>query len=82
MSQCNYCTFQWIKKNRPKGYKIKKILSDFGLGGIDVFIVPHNITVTDIKQWKKPSKQFPNGDENRQKYFVAWFMELPDFCCC
>jgi hypothetical protein len=25
----------------------------------------------------------PKGEEpDREKHFIAWFMELPDHCCC
>jgi len=82
MGQCNYCTFQQIKKSKPKGYKVRILDGDFGLGGVDIFVVPPHITISDIRKWKKSSEQLPNGDKKRQKYFVAWFMELPDHCCC
>ena len=50
--------------------------------GVNVFIVPKEITVRDIKKWKEACDELPNGDGNYQKYFRAWFMELPDHCCC
>jgi len=83
MSTCNYCIFLYYKKTAKKrGLILKKFPSSFGLGGCELFMVPKSISISEIKSWKCPSKQLPNGDVNWQKYQVGWMMEIPDHCCC
>jgi len=35
-----------------------------------VYVHPKEIIIADLSK------------EEREKYFVAWFMELPNYCCC
>jgi len=39
-------------------------------------------SIDEIRQWKDCSDELPNGDVNHEKYFVAWFMQLTDYCVC
>ena len=83
MGQCNFCTFKSIKsKAKKEDMTIKKLDGSWGMGGIEIFKVPKDISLSNIKQWKQPSDNLPNGDQNWQKYHVAWFKELPNHCCC
>lgn len=69
MKDCNYCTFQRIKKRAKKeGKKVTIRKASGPLGGVDIFVHP-----TGIK---------PEGFLSRAEYFEAWFMELPDKCAC
>lgn len=76
MSECNYCTLQRLKQRAKK----KNIM--VRINGKNVFIVPENIPIEEIRTWRGPSKGLPNGDKNHEKYFAVWFMRLPNSCCC
>ena len=39
-------------------------------------------SIAEIREWKDCSDELPNGDENHQKYHVAWFAQLTDYCVC
>ena len=74
MSQCNYCSLQKIKKAAAKaGNKViltdKKWIMPF-IGGVNVFVVPPNMTIEDL------------NDDNAENYFSTWFMYLSDHCVC
>ena len=74
MGQCNYCTMQQIKRDAKLNYK--KVITRDGtgqLGGTDVFVVPQNTSVPE---------KIVNDNVFSTKYFVAWFMKLPDHCAC
>ena len=71
LTPCNYCNLQEIKRNaKKKGFKVTKLSGDFGLGGVDVFAHPKNVKID------------PKDEEQREKYFRAWMMEISDSCCC
>lgn len=75
MSCCNHCHYQNIKdKARVEKNKVS-VLHDakWGMGGVNVYVHPKNININEL----------PGGeDDKRKQYRVAWFMELPDGCCC
>ena len=73
MTICNYCTLKEIKANAKKmNNKVTVLQSNFFEmgGGFDVYSHPKNIKIKEI-----------TGGE-REKYFKAWLMEIPDHCCC
>ena len=83
MGQCNFCSLQSMKKAaRKRGMVIKTLSGKWGMGGIEVFEVPITIKLSDARQWEQPSDALPNGDENWQKYHIAWLMEIPNNCYC
>lgn len=66
MGQCNWCSYQDIKK-RFKGTDIRVLTRDekgFSLGGVNVYAVPRGEKL------------------DRAKHYIAWFMQLPERCCC
>jgi len=83
MGQCNFCSLNSIKsKAKRREQTVKKMPATWGMGGLDIFIVPKHIKLVEIRTWKQPSDDLPNGDVNWERYHVAWFMELSDSCCC
>jgi hypothetical protein len=62
--------------------KVKKIAAVWGMGGVEVFVVPRGISLAEVRSWAPPSDEMPNGDSNWEKYHAAWFMEIPDRCVC
>jgi len=82
MTPCNYCSLQRIRKRaKQNGMKVVKMPSRF-MGGVEVFVVPPEITSKQIRTWAAPSDELPNGDENWQKYHRAWLMSVSKSCCC
>ena len=70
---CNYCTFKECKKMaRQKRMKLSKISTKWGLGGVDIVMHPKDVKAEDIKKDKAL----------RDKYFLCWFMDISDSCCC
>jgi len=69
-SFCNYCTFKRLKDD-AKAENSKLIIRPCAMGGIYVFRIPKNMDIPPIMT-----------EEFIQKYMAAWFMELPDHCCC
>ncbi len=70
MSECNYCSFERIK--RQAKHDGKQVVTQKGWKkGTDVFVVPK-----DTKVAIKPSQSF------RDKFFVSWFWVLTDHCVC
>jgi len=83
MSQCNYCNLKNLKRIAKKNNMvIKKLTAKWGLGGVEIFIVPHGITLKEIRLWKQPSDELPNGDKSWKRYHRTWLMKIPDKCCC
>ena len=76
MSTCNYCTFRRIRKSaKEKGFKVT-ILNDAKWhpgGGKNVYVHPRNIQI---------HKLGGGEDGEREKYRVAWMMEIPETCQC
>lgn len=73
LTPCNYCSMAGIRERaRHKKLKVSvQVATQCGeLGGVDVFVHP---------AWVKLPKL---NDKEREVYFVAWFMALPDHCCC
>lgn len=82
LTSCNYCNMRRLKDRAKKRGMIVKTLPGRFMGGIEVFIVPKGTTTDEISMWEGASNILPNGDENHCKYWKAWFMELPNHCCC
>jgi len=73
LKACNHCLYQYYKKMaKRKGLEISVLESDFGMGGIEIYMHPPEIDVR---------KLIPDSHEYK-KYHVAWFMELGDSCSC
>jgi hypothetical protein len=68
MGRCNFCTLQLIRERaKREGRRVV-------IHGRDVLVMPKK---TKIPKWDSPEfKAF------RDKYFVAWFMELTTSCAC
>lgn len=77
MSRCNYCSHRQLKKlAKDKGMKLTIIReTEYALGGVNVFMSPPEIT-------REYLKTLVRGTPEREKYLVAWYMELTDHCCC
>jgi hypothetical protein len=68
---CNYCCFKSVKANAKRaGMKVATSPHTGVLGGVDVYRLPPSVRLTEL------------GKQERAKYFVAWYMELTDHCCC
>lgn len=79
MSICNYCRFQEIKRHAEENVMVVTVLHDeeYQLHGVNVYVHPKHIHVVDIP------RSIKDGKRNKRKlYFAAWFMALPDHCCC
>ena len=68
LTQCNYCGYKIIKKcAKEKSWVVTKRPANWKLAGTDYFIHPKGIEI---------------NAETREEYFVAWFQELSNQCCC
>ena len=67
---CNYCRYTSIKKNKPKGSKIVLQPSIWGLGGVEVYVVP------------KGERLDERSPDHGGKQWQAWFQELTMHCVC
>lgn len=68
---CNLCSLQSIKQRaRKAGEKITVIPSNF-LDGVDIYVHPKNVNIRKLIGFNIPDHP------NRNKYFRAWFMEVP-----
>lgn len=73
LTLCNYCSLKQIERlAEAAGEKV---------------IVYRNTAYTVPKALsKKAFLDLPDGDPDKKtgkgKYFSAWFMQLPDHCCC
>ena len=82
MGECNYCSYKKLKKRaKEKGMVVKKLPSTWKMGH-QLFIVPKTITIQEIRTWKEPSDELPNGDKNWEKYSCGWMMVIPKECWC
>ena len=73
MSSCNHCLLQSLKRHAKTGEIVTVIPSIPGkseLLGFDAYRHPVGI---DIKVM---------SDAERQPFWVAWFMALPERCAC
>ena len=70
--RCNFCTLKKIKSNAEEiGLSATLIKStSSGLGGIDVFIHPKNVTIESLEP------------EKRKEFFAVWAWEIGDKCHC
>lgn len=74
MGICNYCNMQWIKKTAANVNK--SVITREGTGelaGTNVYVVPSGTVIPE---------KIISDDEFTKKYWVAWFMKLPDHCAC
>lgn len=70
MSMCNRCTYNQLMRDRESETRAY-LISDMGkLGGLNFYITPTSVKLFDL------------SEKDREKYFVAWFMELPERCTC
>ena len=76
-SRCNRCTLESIKYHAREDKKKVVVVQNtkWGMSGLNVYVVPTHFERDDVLKWKEDSKE-------HKKYFVAWFMELPDHCAC
>lgn len=74
MSDCNFCTLQRMRRGLAKGKRLT-VLADatWGMGGVHVYIHPEEVDIRKLEGGE---------DGPRSKYRSAWFMELPERCCC
>jgi hypothetical protein len=72
MGQCNYCTFEDLKKEvkRATNLKVTTVEDKGELGGVNVYVAPTSIVVEDLT---------PTA---REQWFRHWYMELPNECVC
>lgn len=75
MTTCNKCNLESIRARALKNNQgILEMKSKYG--GLDVFVYPKGIQITEV-----PGLNII-GHPNRNKYFVAWFMKVPEKCEC
>lgn len=75
LTQCNYCSLQhYHSEAKAKQLKVT-VLPDakFGLGGVNVYVHPKDVSIKELSGGE---------DGERKQYRQAWFMELPERCCC
>lgn len=71
--RCNYCNFMSLQSHaKQKGLVITKLGDSVYVWAAGVSVYMHSPEV-DIKALSK---------EEAEKYFKAWYAELPDHCCC
>ena len=74
MGTCNYCAFKKIRRRAKKENTMVTIIPTYNpeiqtqdMKGINVYVHPEDMDITD---------------ENKDRYFDTWFMDLPDKCAC
>lgn len=71
LTPCNYCSYQRIKKRADDdGLLVSLLPAHWGMGGTEVYVSPVDVDVEKMSEIE------------RHKYYKAWFMSLPDHCCC
>jgi hypothetical protein len=75
LTQCNYCSLRRIRRDAKREKKRVTILSDarWGMGGVNVYVHPRDVNVSRLRGGE---------DGPRREYFVSWFMQLTQHCCC
>ena len=67
---CNLCSFIDIKRRaKERGLKVTTIQG--WMGGTDVYVHPKTVNIKKLEGFNIPDHP------NRDKYFVAWFREIP-----
>lgn len=78
MTQCNYCSMLSLRRRAEKDRQRVVVLpakrGKYYMGGVDVFRFPKSIYTR--AQFRKLT------DAERERWWVCWFMELGDHCCC
>lgn len=69
---CNHCEFVNIVARANKAKKKVTLLPAATHYGVTVFVHPPDVDLENLEGIMEP------GHPNRVKYFVAWFMELPE----
>ena len=73
MSTCNYCSLKSIRKRaKEEGMKVTLVNANWGMGGKTVYVHPPEVNAREIE----------DGSPEHEKYFTAWFMEVPKTCEC
>lgn len=80
MATCNHCTLERVRRQAKAEGKAVHLAHGRMLGGTDVFVTPPDVSRQAVLSWQGPSDEFPNGDENHEKYFACWLMQIPDHC--
>lgn len=80
-TKCNYCVLKSLRRHaKSSGEKIVLV-------GKTAYRIPKEMNESDFMKLRDepfdsdPLSE-PNRDVGESKYFVAWFMDLPDHCCC
>lgn len=69
MRECNHCKLQAIRKQAKKdGRRVSLRPAAWGMGGSEVYVHPRTVKT-------------PWADD-REKYWVAWMMLVPERCEC
>ena len=76
-SQCNYCSFEEMKRDAKKVGEVIITRSgndrkgNLNMGGVNIYRIPKGeIIPKEITE------------EIHKKYWKCWYMALPDKCCC
>lgn len=80
LTSCNYCLMRAIRKQAKAEDKVVHRRTSSFMDGTDVYVLPKEVKMP--KRIVTASDELPNGDEFHEKYFRAWFMEMPDSCRC
>jgi hypothetical protein len=73
LTKCNYCDLKSIRRRaRARGEKIVVV-------GQTAYRIPKSMSKRDFMKLPTGSVDARTG---KGKYFVAWFMAIPDHCCC
>jgi hypothetical protein len=74
LTTCNYCNLEAIKADaRKKKYCVTLMgLPKSKLGGIEVYVHPKDMPITQLNQ----------KEEGTKKYWVAWMWVITDHCVC
>lgn len=72
--QCNHCALRHLRreaKTNGERVTVQNSTRSLGLGGVDVYVSPKGVKLAR-----------PISDVDHEKYFRAWYMEVPDACMC
>jgi len=72
MTTCNYCDFRAMKSRAARDGLVVSARHGWR-GGTEVFVHPLEVVI---------EKGAENGDHPQHQYWKAWFMTLPNHCCC
>ena len=76
LTECNFCRLKRLKAQaKTRHHIIKMIPATWGLGGVEIFIVPRGTTTKQIRSWDRHSSFY-------DKYHSGWFMDITERCIC